>query len=72
MAKRAVRIVKHIGPVPCVAVCTYCSQQFKTPTTASVKEATDDLQRQFDAHKCKLLDSGQSALRIVHESTGGK
>ena len=53
--KRAVRIVKHIGPVPCVAACTACGQQFQAPMPAlrSVKDATENLQRQFDAHKCK-------------------
>jgi inhibitor of KinA sporulation pathway (predicted exonuclease) len=27
---------------------------------------------QFDAHKCKPIDSSQNALRIVREATDGK
>jgi hypothetical protein len=71
MPKRAIRIVKHIGAAPCVAVCTFCSQQFKvsTPDLRSVSDATTSLQAQFDAHKCKLIDSSQNALRIVKEAT---
>jgi histone acetyltransferase (RNA polymerase elongator complex component) len=55
MPKRSIRIVKHIGPVPCVAACTFCNQQFTAPTSTlpRVKEATASLQEQFDKHKCK-------------------
>ena len=54
MPKRTVRIVKHIGSVPCVAECTACKQQFTAPTGTlrSLKEATENLQRQFDRHEC--------------------
>jgi hypothetical protein len=69
MPKRAIRIVKHIGATPCVAVCTYCNQQFKASDIRSLKEATASLQSQFDAHRCMALDSSQNALRIVREST---
>jgi hypothetical protein len=72
MPKRAIRIVKHIGATPCIAVCTHCSQQFKASDIRSLKEATASLQSQFDAHKCKALDSSQNALRIVRESTEDK
>lgn len=53
--KRAVRIVKHIGMVPCMAACTACGQEFKAPMPAlrGVKDATENLQRQFDAHRCE-------------------
>jgi len=72
--KRAIRIVKHIGATPFVAVCTYCSQQFKvSPSeTRTTKDATANLQAQFDAHKCKPIDSSQNALRIVREATENK
>jgi len=57
--KRAVRIVKHIGSTPCVAACTACGQQFQAPTSflRSVNDATNSLQRQFDAHTCKQSDA---------------
>ena len=74
MPKRAVRIVKHLGAYPCEAVCTHCSRNFKAPPSAlrSVKDATEDLRRQFDAHKCKPIDSSQNALRVVREATENK
>ncbi len=74
MPKRAIRIVKHIGSTPVLAVCIACSQQFKAPTTSlnSVKECTDAIQKQFDAHKCQPMDSSQNALRIVREATEDK
>jgi hypothetical protein len=57
--KRAIRIAKHIGAVPCVARCTTCNQEFKAPLSAlrSVKDATDNLQKQFDLHQCVLVDT---------------
>jgi hypothetical protein len=53
--KRAVRIVKHIGAAPCVAVCTLCGREFKASTSdlRSVGDATKKLQSQFDAHVCE-------------------
>lgn len=49
----AVRIVKHLGPVPCVAACTACGKQFTTPqsTLQRVREAQANLQQQFARHK---------------------
>ena len=54
MPKRAIRIVKHLGMVPCVAACTACGQQFQAPlsTLPKISEATANLQKQFDQHKC--------------------
>jgi hypothetical protein len=60
MQKRAIRILKHIGATPCVAICTLCSEQFKASDIRSLKEATASLQSQFDAHKCELTDSSSA------------
>ena len=51
--KRAVRILKHLGTVPCVAACTACSMQFTAPlsTLPRVTDAQPNLQEQFDRHK---------------------
>ena len=57
MSKRKLRIVKQ-G----LGICERCSAQFKG----------EDMQVQFDAHKCKQLDSSQNALRIVREATENK
>src|SRR5437868_7861363 len=55
MPKRAVRIVKHLGTVPCVAACTACGKQFTVSlsTLKRVKDAQADLQQQFDRHRCE-------------------
>jgi hypothetical protein len=57
MPKRKLRLVK-----PGLAVCERCNAQFSDP----------DIQAQFDAHKCKPVDSSQNALRIVREATENK
>jgi hypothetical protein len=59
--KRKLRIVKRN---PTLAVCEYCSAQFRG-SDSEIKAA-------FDAHECKPLDSSQNALRIVREATEGK
>jgi hypothetical protein len=67
MAKRAIRITKHIGTAPCVAICAYCSREFKVPTTAlrSAKTATESLQMQFDTHRC--VGEGASTVDAVSD-----
>jgi hypothetical protein len=60
MQKRKLRIVKRSPPA--IGVCERCNAQFKDA----------DIQAQFDAHKCTLIDSSQNALRIVRESTEDK
>jgi hypothetical protein len=61
MTKRAVRIVKHLGSVPCVAACTACGREFKAPlrALARVKDAQANLQEQFDRHKCQKEEPAQ-------------
>jgi hypothetical protein len=59
MPKRKLRIVKQS---PAIGVCERCNDQFKGT----------NIQAQFDAHKCKSVDSSQNALRIVREATEDK
>jgi len=58
MAKRKLRIVKK-SPPPAIGVCERCNAQFKG----------ENIEEQFDAHKCKPIDSSQNAVRIVKEAT---
>jgi hypothetical protein len=62
MMKRAVKIVKHLGSVPCVAACTACGQQFTAPlsTLKRVTDAQTNLQEQFDRHKCQHAEPGRA------------
>jgi len=67
MLNKRLRIVKK-SPPPAIGVCERCNAQFKS----SLPSPDSDIQAQFYAHKCKLTDSSQNALRIVRESTEGK
>jgi hypothetical protein len=63
MAKRALRLVKHLGRIPVVAVCTVCGKTFEAPLTAllEVKNAEASLQQQFYGHKCERKDASPDA-----------
>jgi len=54
VTKRALRIVKHLGSVPCVAACTSCGKELKAPLSVlpRVKDAQANLQSQFNGQKC--------------------
>jgi hypothetical protein len=55
MAKRNLRIVKRIRNVPVLGICEYCNAQFSAdPNTGNAESA---IQKQFNAHACKLLDA---------------
>jgi hypothetical protein len=68
MAKRKLRIVRE---TPQLGICEYCNMQFSAVTPLGAPNKTK-IQEQFNAHKCKLTDSSQNALRIVRESTESK
>jgi hypothetical protein len=74
MKKRNLRVVKWLGTVPALGVCTYCANSFKVPLDSlkRTSDAQESLRKQFAEHKCKRLDSSQNALRIVRESTEDK
>jgi hypothetical protein len=67
MPNRRLRIVKE-APPPAIGVCERCNAQFKS----SLPDSEIDIATQFDAHKCKPVDSSQNALRIVEKATGEK
>jgi hypothetical protein len=69
--KRDLRVVKWIGTVPAIGVCTYCSRQFKVPlgSMSHLADAQESLRVQFVEHKCKREDASQAAARIVREAT---
>jgi hypothetical protein len=67
MVQRALRLVKHLGRIPAVAVCTVCGKTFEAPLGAlvSVKDAEANLQQQFYGHKCEQKDARQTAGQIL-------
>jgi hypothetical protein len=52
--KRNLRVVKWLSATPAVAVCAFCSREFKAPmsTLAQSRDAQANLQQQFDQHQC--------------------
>ena len=69
MAKRALRLVKHLGRTPAVAVCTVCGKTFEAPLGAlgSIKDAETNLQQQFYGHKCDRKDAIPDYGRIMRK-----
>ena len=57
--KRNLRVVKWLSSTPVVAVCTFCSQEFKVPMSALSRtvDAQANLKQQFDRHICQLEDA---------------
>ena len=70
MAKRALRVVKNLGRIPAVAVCTVCGKTFEAPLGAlgSIEDAEASLQQQFYGHKCDRKDVSPPGGRILKES----
>ena len=54
MPKRNLRVLKWLGAVPAVAVCTLCKREFTVslPALKRVTEAQESLRLQFAEHKC--------------------
>jgi hypothetical protein len=69
--KRNLRVVKWVGTVPALGVCTFCNRQFQVPMESMkrIEDAQWNLDLQFREHKCKPEDASQAAVRIVREST---
>ena len=59
MEKRNLRVVKWLGTVPAVGVCTACARTFKVPLDFLKKtaEAQESLRKQFAEHKCIVLET---------------
>jgi hypothetical protein len=55
MAKRNLRVVKWLGTVPAVGVCTSCSRTFDVPVNRlkRTSDAQESLRKQFAEHKCE-------------------
>jgi hypothetical protein len=53
-----------------LGICERCNAQFSGDL--NMGNAQSAIQEQFNAHKCKPMDSSQNALRTVRESAEGK
>lgn len=56
MQQRNLKVVKWLNTTPAVAICTFCYREFQVPTSAlsRTKDAPENLQQQFDRHKCDV------------------
>jgi hypothetical protein len=63
--KRSLRVVKWVGTVPAVGVCTFCATNFKVPLELMKRtsDAQATLQKQFEEHKCKREGASQAAAQ---------
>ena len=59
MQQRNLRVVKWIGTIPVIGVCTFCDRSFTVPLSAMkrVADAQENLRVQFTEHKCKGKDA---------------
>jgi hypothetical protein len=71
MPKRNLRVVKWLGTVPAIGLCTDCNRQFKVPMTAMrrVADAQESLRLQFSEHKCQRPDENQNAILTEASTT---
>jgi hypothetical protein len=54
MPKRNLKVLKWLGMVPVIGVCTLCNREFNAPMSAikRVADAQESLRLQFEEHKC--------------------
>src|ERR1035441_305752 len=66
MPKRNLRVIKWVGTVPAVAVCTLCNQQFKVPLSSMkrVSDAQQLLKNRFAEHERKGEDDRQGGWNM--------
>ena len=59
MRQRNLRVVKWIGTIPVIGVCTVCDRSFTVPLPAikRVADAQESLRVQFTEHNCKREDA---------------
>jgi hypothetical protein len=56
MPKRNLRVIKWLGTIPAVGVCTFCNTHFAVPLSSlkRVADAQESLRVQFTEHQCKV------------------
>jgi len=66
MAKRNLRVLEWLSSTPVTGVCAACLKVFKVPMVAlsRTKDAQENMQQQFDAHKCRHEDERTSAASV--------
>lgn len=59
MPQRNLRVVKWVGTIPVIGVCTFCDRSFTAPLAVikRVADAQESLTVQFAEHKCKGEDT---------------
>ena len=59
MQKRSLRVVKWMGTIPAIGICTDCAMNFKVPLEMlkRTSDAQIKLRKKFEAHKCERVDA---------------
>jgi len=54
MAKKHLRVLKWLGTIPAIAVCSVCNREFRVPLEIlkRVGGAVESLKLQFAQHEC--------------------
>jgi hypothetical protein len=66
MQKRHLRVLKWLGQVPAIGVCTSCNREFKAPIKAvtRVGDAQESLRAQFAEHRCNGVgDASRTSIK---------
>ena len=60
---RNLRVVKWLGTVPAIGVCTYCATNFNVPSDKlkRTSDAQESLRKQFEEHKCQRDDASEAS-----------
>jgi len=63
MPKRNLRVLKWLGTMPAIAVCTLCNREFKVSVEVlkRVGGAVESLKLQFAQHQCKQSEYDSSS-----------
>jgi len=67
MYKRNLRVIKWLGTVPAIGICTYCATNFQVPLESlkRTSDAQESLRKQFEEHKCEREVASQEGDLVV-------
>src|SRR5580692_366022 len=66
MQKGNLRVLRWLGQVPAIGVCTFCNRECKAPMAAlkRVSDAQESLKVQFAGHECKDINAQPSSKNL--------
>jgi hypothetical protein len=69
MPKPHLRVLKWIGTVPAIGVCSACGREFTVPLTAikRVADAQQNLTLQYVGHDCSVRPADEPVVDSIEE-----